>query len=119
MDLLNKKKIKLLQEENKQLLEKAIHADDRGKENIKLLDIISDYKETNDLLINENKKLNEWIRNILKEFGTYDVSERKVSIPIYRRTELKPYSMNSSLKRIGQEETIVIPEIVLRKITRF
>lgn len=39
-----------------------------------------------DYLKEENKKLIEWIQKILQEFGTSQVNDRKISIPIYKNS---------------------------------
>lgn len=66
-----------------------------------------------DYLKEENKKLIEWIQKILQEFGTSQVNDRKISIPIYKNSI--NYFIDNALLT---EEVVIIPEIRLHKIRR-
>lgn len=64
----------------------------------------------------ENAKLLDWIQKILLEFGTYEVRERQVTIPVMRdlyQDYTNDYSNDCNL--ITTEETI-IPEIRISKM---
>ena len=104
MDLFNKKKIK---EQEKLIKDLTSHAEFLASK----IESETGFKE---YLENENKKLLEWIESILKEFGTFNVRERRVNIPIYKNTvEVEPYDAET----VGtiKEAVIVIPEIVIHK----
>lgn len=66
-----------------------------------------------DYLKTENKKLIEWIQKILQEFGTSQVNDRTISVPIYKNS-INSFIDNEPLI----EEIVIIPEIKLHKITR-
>lgn len=59
----------------------------------------------------ENKKMIEWVQKILKEFGTYEVCERSVSIPIMKHKDFMYGDNNMRMTT----ETIIIPEIIIHK----
>lgn len=67
--------------------------------------------EYDDYLQVENRKMIEWVQKILKEFGTYDVNQRSVQIPIMKRKEVYYGDNNARMK----SETIIIPEIIINK----
>lgn len=67
--------------------------------------------EYDDYLQVENRKMIEWVQKILKEFGTYDVNQRSVQIPIMKRKEVYYEDNNARMK----SETIIIPEIIINK----
>ena len=58
----------------------------------------------------ENRKMIDWVQKILKEFGTCEVGERKVQIPIMRKEDFM-YDDNMRMT----SETIIIPEIIIHK----
>lgn len=59
----------------------------------------------------ENRKMIDWVQKILKEFGTCEVGERKVQIPIMRKKDFM-YSDNNMRMT---SENIIIPEIIIHK----
>lgn len=68
--------------------------------------------EYDNYLKNENEKMIKWIKEILKEFGTCDVNQRSVQIPIMKRKEVYYGEHNTRMK----SETIIIPEIIINKV---
>lgn len=63
-------------------------------------------------LITENKKLIDWIMQILDTFGTMDVRERtSVQIPVYRNKEYRAY--NNNYLGIHEVDRIEIPAITI------
>lgn len=68
--------------------------------------------EYDDYLQVENRKMIEWVQKILKEFGTFEVNQRSVQIPIMKRKELYYEENNTRMKN----ETIIIPEIIINKV---
>lgn len=84
-------------------------------ENIKYKEIIDELQSKikyDDYLKEENKKLIDWVQKILKEFGTTEVYERKVAIPIMKRKNVYYGEDNMRMRT----ETIIIPEIAISKI---
>ena len=65
----------------------------------------------NEYLKEENQKMFDWIQKILKEFGTQEVGERKIQIPIMKHKDFMYGDDNTQYKT----ETIIIPEIVISK----
>lgn len=61
----------------------------------------------------ETQKLVEWIYKILKEFGTCDVRNDHVQIPIYRREET---AYTEDFGFVNKKEYIEIPSITLIKM---
>lgn len=113
MDIFNKKKLK----KEKELVEAyRTHRDELIKEITVNKKTISDLTKNNSRLIEENQKLIEWIEKILNVVGTADCNNKNdFIIPIYKESKdifqdgfSKPYF----------EETIRIPEIIIRK-TKF
>ena len=68
--------------------------------------------EYDNYLKNENEKMIKWIEEILKEFGTCDVNQRSVQIPIMKRKEVYYGEHNTRMK----SKTIIIPEIIINKV---
>lgn len=64
--------------------------------------------------INENKKLNEWVIKILKEFGTTTVKEKHVAIPVIKNTSWVTMQENGLIK----DEVIEIPSITIHRQER-
>ena len=64
--------------------------------------------------LTENQKMVEWIYKILKEFGTCDVREQHIQIPIMKEINYKAY--NEGFDFINREERITIPTITLVKM---
>lgn len=64
-----------------------------------------------DYLKEENRKLIDWVQKILKEFGTCEVGERKIQIPIMKH---KDFMYGDDNMRYTTE-TIIIPEIIISK----
>ena len=75
---------------------------------------ISQVKHTNNLLEDnnylkeENQKLSDWVFNILKEFGTCNVHEERVNIPVLKKVD-EVYFWGE------RKQEIHIPEIIIRK----
>lgn len=83
-------------------------------ENKKYKEIIEQLQQKikyDDYLKEENKKMTDWVQKILKEFGTQEVGERKIQIPIMKHKDFMYCEDNVQYKR----ETIIIPEIVISK----
>lgn len=118
MDLFNRKKVEKL-EKQLELLNHDLQKEKNDNDTLK--DILKNSK-CSSLLLEENKKLIDWIEKILSEFGTMDVrSKERVQIPIYKVEKEFPYkAMDLGTETIRfSEKTIIIPEIVLRKIGMF
>ncbi len=65
------------------------------------------------LLLEENKKLIEWIKSVLEQFGTTDVRDRKrITIPVCRKLEFDDFCGDYKIQG-RRVETIIIPEIVI------
>lgn len=107
IDIFNKRKIKELenkiQNQKKAIYDYKRYIDDTNKLNKNLSESLN--KE-----LEQNKKLCDWIINILKEFGTTDVTERHVNIPVINNDTT--YTM-----RYGtiKEKRIEIPSITIIK----
>lgn len=83
-------------------------------ENKKYKEIIEQLQQKikyDDYLKEENKKMIDWVQKILKEFGTQEVGERKIQIPIMKHKDFIYGDDNMRYKT----ETIIIPEIVISK----
>lgn len=91
------------------------------KENLKQLndyqkETIKTLGDNNDILIEENKKLIEWINKIINEVGIYEVKDRKsITIPIYKNP-VRTYSgtfegLKDKMANLVNQEEILIPEI--------
>lgn len=110
MDMFNKKKIADLTMERDTA--EDVCEDLRGK--IRILDERNEnLKESLDIQIEENKRLQDWIEKILMEFGTRDVYNNSVvKIPVWRR-----HSSHCNLERLEQEirEEIIVPQIIITK----
>ena len=88
---------------------------DTQKEQISRLD------RDNNMLIETNKKLTDWINKIINEVGIYEVNDRhSVQIPIYKEERRAIFgNMNDVMKEMPNfinGEIIIIPEI---KFVRF
>lgn len=83
-------------------------------ENKKYKEIIEQLQQKikyDDYLKEENKKMIDWVQKILKEFGTQEVGERKIQIPIMKHKDFMYGNENMRYKT----ETIIIPEIIISK----
>ena len=111
MDLFNKKEIKELKKQINNL-ETIIRNNEAYTSSLEKK--LQRKDNCQSYLMSENKKLIEWIKSILKEFGTLNVRERRVQIPIYKN-EAKRCDMGMDTSPVGtiEEEIIVIPEIVI------
>lgn len=116
MDLFNRKKVEKL-EQQLELLKSDLQKEKNNNDTLK--DILRNFN-CSSLLLEENRKLIDWIEKILTEFGTIDVrSKGRIQIPIYQVEKEYPYKMmdpNTEMLRV-KEKTIIIPEIVLIKRT--
>ena len=88
---------------------------DAQKEQISRLD------KDNNMLIEANKKLTDWINKMINEVGIYEVNDRhSVQIPIYKEERRAIFgNMDDVMKEMPNfinSETIIIPEI---KFVRF
>ena len=88
---------------------------DTQKEQISRLD------RDNNMLIEANKKLTDWINKIINEVGIYEVNDRhSIQIPIYKEERRAIFgNMDDVMKEMPNfinGETIIIPEI---KFVRF
>lgn len=87
----------------------------KENENATLRDVLKN-SNCSSLLLEENTTLIKWIHEILEQFGTMDVYDRKrINIPVYRKLEPEIMNINSEIRR-SETETIVIPEIVIRNM---
>ena len=117
MDLFNKKKL-IEAEKEKDYYEKLCTA-----KNKTINDLQKDKSELNvtlNNLISENKKLLEWINKILQTFGTVDVHQPTVHIPIYKNN-IEPVFLHNEGKYLtgGKIDTVVIPQIVISKFEQY
>ena len=117
MDLFNRRKVKELEIE-KDAIERdnAILSDKNSylEEHIIRLEKELDKKGTNANLVEENRKLLDWIQKILDTFGTCDSRERHISIPVYKR-EIVPFYGPETFGELHQER-IEIPAITIIKM---
>lgn len=111
MDIFNRKRVKKLEADKRRLFDK-IHE-------LKIEKITLENKakkvEPSALIMQENQMLLKWIQNILDTFGTCDVRESHVSIPVYKR-EIVPYSEGNGMYGEFKEERIEIPAITIVKM---
>lgn len=111
-DIFNNKKVEKLENEIATLKMEIIA---KENENITFREILRNSK-CSSLLLEENKKLIEWIHEILEQFGTVSVYDRRrFNIPIYRKLEPDYFDSNCELQRT-KIETIIIPEIVIKNM---
>lgn len=104
MDLFNKKKIKKLEN---QIYEMTCEIDRYIKNERNWSKQLDETNEINNKIINENKKLIEWIKNILELYGTMEVHQRnQIQIPICKQNYIAYEGFNKI-----EEESIIIPEI--------
>ena len=108
IDLFNKKKIKELEDKIKNQKE-AIYDYKKHIENTDKLN--KDLSKILNMQLEENKKLNEWIITILKEFGTTNVREEHIQIPVIENSA----TYTSMLCGTVKEKRIEIPSITLIK----
>ncbi len=113
MDLFNIKKIKKL-EDKVFSLERELEREKNSV--VTLKEVLRSNSESRKYLEEENKKLIEWIKSILEEFGTMDVREQStVHIPVYKRSDIMLFrSANEEIPRY-KEKIVVIPEIVIHE----
>ena len=111
MDLFNKKKVERLEEEivclkrDKERLTNEINT---------LKDILKN-QNCSSLVLEENKRLIDWIEKILSAFGTFDVYERQsIKIPIYSHRAYS-CSPNGEIHNQCRREVTIIPELVIEK----
>lgn len=111
--MFNKKKLIKLEKENAMLLrenEKLKNANETLKDVLK-------NNNSSSLLIEENKKLIEWIEKILENIGTIDVySKDTIKIPVYKE---RHYISNPTELRETSREVIFIPQIEIIKERNF
>lgn len=91
------KRLKMLELENKKYQE--------------IVENLQNKIKYDDYLKEENRKLIDWVQKILKEFGTCEVGERKIQIPIMKH---KDFMYGDDNMRYTTE-TIIIPEIIISK----
>ncbi len=112
LDLFNKKKLK----------EKETIIEAKRKKITELLDTIDNLTEQNtrittnsEHLIEENRKLIDWIERILDTVGIMEIREKlNFRIPVYIEKEYKAYDRN--VMGIFEKERITIPEITIIKM---
>ena len=118
MDIFNRRKVRALEIE-KDAIERdnAILSDKNSylEEHIIRLEKELDKKGTNANLVEENRKLLEWIQKILDTFGTCDSRERHIQIPVYKR-EIVPFSDNIMPFGEMKREYVEIPAITIVKM---
>lgn len=114
MDIFNKKLLKEKEEINEAQRRRI---NDKNNE-INDLKKQRDYLEKqNTKMIEENQKLISWIMNILNEFGTMEVRDRRgVSIPVYISKRKNVTAYDSQYLGIFEKERITIPEITIIKM---
>lgn len=108
IDIFNKKKIKELEDKIKNqkqaIYDYKRHVEDTNKLN-------KDLSRSLNMQLEQNKKLNEWIINILKEFGTTNVREEHIQIPVINNGT----TYKSMLCGTFKEKRIEIPAITIIK----
>ena len=77
----------------------------------KIIEQLQNKIKYDEYLKEENKKMIDWVQKILKEFGTQEVAERKIQIPIMRHKDFMYGDDNIRYTT----ETIIIPEIIIYK----
>ena len=89
-------------------------------ENEKYKQIVGELQDKikyDDYLKEENKKMIEWVQKILKEFGTYEVRERSVQIPIMKFENAYSVGEGNTIMEVT-DDIVIIPEIKICKTTR-
>jgi len=108
MNIFNRKKVKELEEkinnQKKAIYDYKKHIEDTNKLN-------KDLSNSLNMQLEENKKLIEWVITILKEFGTIDVREPHIQIPVINNG----VTYNSMLCGTVKEKRIEIPSITIVK----
>lgn len=112
-DLFNRKKLKRLEEKNTKLIEENEEINNYANA---LLEALKEKNSTSGayMLLESNKCLIEWIEKILENFGTMNVNDSHVSIPILKR-EFSVYKGVDTLFDEVSVERIVIPAITIEK----
>lgn len=108
MNIFNRKKIKELEEkinnQKKAIYDYKKHIEDTNKLN-------KDLSNSLNMQLEQNEKLIEWVITILKEFGTTDVREPHIQIPVINNG----VTYNSMLCGTVKEKRIEIPSITIIK----
>lgn len=117
MDLFNHRKVRKLEiEKDAMERDNSILSDKNSylEERIIRLENELDKQGTNAKLVEENRKLLDWIQKILDTFGTCDSRERHIQIPVYKR-EVIPFYGPETFGEFHQER-IEIPAITIIKM---
>lgn len=77
---------------------------------------INSLSVNNDMLMETNRKLTEWINKIINEVGIYEVHDRKsITIPIYKNPVKAAFGkiddIKANMENFMAQEEIIIPEI--------
>lgn len=115
MDLFNKNKVKKLKEEIKYLnneIDGYMKNERHWSRQIESLEKISTKT------MEENQKLINWVVNILKEFGTSEVREKHISIPVYKNERRPAFYTEDDIDKTFcvKKEYIEIPSITIIKM---
>ena len=108
MDIFNKKKVKKLEE---MINDIRNHRDYYEKLYISQVEHTNSLVKDNNYLKEENTKLCDWVFNILKEFGTSNVREPHIRIPIIEQDSVYTMLNEGTIK----EQRIEIPSITIIK----
>lgn len=78
----------------------------------------NDLKSNYSKIVDSNEKLIDWVRKILENFGTVDMTGKtqNISIPIYREYRQNIYKACDEIKTEVTEELIIIPEIHFKNV---
>jgi len=107
IDLFNKKRIKQLEE----LLHERYEDKEYYKEK---LNELTRSENRCKQLYEENEKLIEWIKQILENFGTFDVYDTSpVKIPVWKQSSM---SYDPATLTRTYTDTKIIPQIVIHTI---
>lgn len=101
----------------KRKLQKKERLELENKKYIEIIEQLQSKIKNDDYLKEENKRLVEWVQKILKEFGTYEVRERNVQIPIMKFENAYSIGENNLVMDIT-DDIVIIPEIRICKTTR-
>lgn len=80
-------------------------------------DSIEVYRKDNNILMEANQRLTEWINKMINEVGVYEVHDRRaVTIPIFKNTvKAAVFSgkddIKADMENFMRQEEIVVPEI--------
>lgn len=116
IDLFNKKKIK---EQEQKLKHTSFIISEKEKEINRQYNTIKNLQTAHNRVLDENKKLIDWVYKILNEFGELSTNKNiSIRIPYYKDEELGCFGINDSRQFNEIRTTITIPELIINKTER-